>query len=208
MRIPRLAALAAAALPLAFLLLPPGLAGQEEIIPYGRAKSESQAWIGLRAGSFLPGDGVLREVYGSSGLLLGLTAGFDLHRSAGFSLAAGLDAGRFSRAGVSTLSATPASLTLVPVAASLRARFGAGRLAFWLEAGGKIVFYTEDSAWLLSQGSALGFLAGGGAEWALGAGPALHLFVRWSQADEKMDGFTVHLGGWEVGASLVYRFGI
>jgi hypothetical protein len=203
-----LAALAAAILPLAFLLAPSSLAGQEEIIPYGRPESGSQAWIGLRAGSFLLGDGVLREVYGSSGLLLGLTAGFDLHRSAGFSLAAGLDAGRFSRAGASTLSATPSRLTLTPVAASLRARLGGGRLAFWLEAGGKIVFYTEDSEWLLSKGSALGFLAGGGAEWAFGAGPALHVFVRWSQADEKMDGFTVHLGGWELGASLVYRFGI
>lgn len=208
MKIRRLAAFVAAALPLVFLLVPLNLAGQEEIIPYGRPESGSEAWIGLRAGSFLPGDGVLREVYGSSGLLLGLTAGFDLYRSAGFSLAAGLDAGRFSRTGASTLSATPSSLTLMPVAASLRARLGAGKLTFWLEAGGKIVFYTEDSKWLLSKGSTLGFLAGGGAEWAFGAGPALQVFVRWSQADEKLEDFTVHLGGWEVGASLIYRFGI
>lgn len=208
MKIPRLAAIAAAFLPLVLLFLPADLAGQEEIVPYSRPAADAKGWIGLRLGPFLPGDDVLREVYGASGLLPGLTAGFDLHRSGSFSLAAGLDAGRIRRTGASTLSSTPASLTLVPVAASLRARFGSGALAFWLEAGGKIVFYTEDSEWLLSRGSALGFLAGGGVEWALGAGPALQAFVRWSQADEKMDGFTVHLGGWEIGAGLVFRFGI
>ena len=207
MKLPHAAAVAAMAM--ALLLLTSGyLAAQEEITPYSRTVKESRAWIGLRGGQFLPGDDVLREVYGTGGLLLGLTAGLDIHRSGSFALAAAVDAGRFSRTGASTLSGIPASLTLVPVAASIQARFGAGGLAFWLEAGGKIVFYTEDSEWALSRSSALGFLAGGGAELALGSGPALQAFVRWSQAEEKMDGFTVHLGGWEIGASLVYRFRI
>ncbi|GEM_PF-3176664 len=203
-------ALAAGTILAALFLVPGFLAAQEEIIPVSRTRTigGSQAWIGPRISLLLAADETLREVYGDSGPAFGLTAGADLHRRGGFALAAVVDAGRFQSTGASTLSATASTLTLLPVAAALQARFGSGGLVFWLEAGGKIVFYTEDSALAQSQGSALGVLAGGGAQLALGAGAALQAFVRWSQADETLDSFTVHLGGWEIGGSLVWRFGI
>jgi hypothetical protein len=203
---------AIAATALALLLLAPGyLAAQEEIIPYSRysrAPSNSRAWIGIRGFEFLPGDETLREVYGTGGMAFGLTAGIDLHRWGGFGLAAEIDAGRFHRTGASTLSNTSALLTLVPISVSIQARLETGPAAFWLEGGGKLVFYSEDSELAASRGSAFGFLAGGGAELALRSGPAMQVFFRWSQADERMEGFTVHLGGWEIGASILYRFGI
>jgi hypothetical protein len=186
------------------LLAPEPLAAQEEITRVSHAK----AWIGIRGGRFAPADEIFREVYGAGGLAFGLTGGIDLYESGGFALAAGLDLGRFARSGAATLSSTAARLTLVPVSASILARLGQGGLGLWLEGGAKLVFYTEDSEWIMSRGSAFGFLAGGGVSLELLSGLVAQAYLRWSTAAKQMEGFTVNLGGTEIGAALLYRFGI
>ncbi|MDD8025175.1 MAG: hypothetical protein PHI34_01585 [Acidobacteriota bacterium] len=194
-----------AAAALACLLLAPGFAAaQEEIIE----KSRTEAWIGIRAGRFASSDLVFQEVYGTGGTAIGLTAGVDFFRAGSFSLAAGLDLGRFARTGASTVSATAARMTIVPLTALIRAGLAAGTASFWLEAGGGPVFYTEDSEWIFSRGSAFGFRVGGGASLEILTGIVLQAYFRWSTAAKNMEDFSVNLGGTEIGGSLLFRFGI
>jgi len=184
------------------LVHPCVLRAQDDLIP-DRTPNSS---IGIRFGSYAPVDAVFGEVYGKSGLIFGLSLGRDLYRSGGFTLGLALEAGKFSRTGVSTISAAAARLALIPLSLSLEAVVSRGVVGLWLGGGFDLVFYTEDSAWILSNGSVFGFHIGGGLTFQLPAGPALKVYARWTKAAKTMEDFSVALGGTEIGAAVLFRF--
>ncbi|MCX6561127.1 MAG: hypothetical protein NTZ26_11530 [Candidatus Aminicenantes bacterium] len=192
---------AAAALALIFLL-PAFSAAQDELRP----AAAPNAWLGILGGRFAPSDSVFKEVYGTEGLALGLSAGRMLYRSEGFSLAVDLDVRRFAKPGGSTISGTASRLTLIPIAAGLEAAVRRGTVGLWLGGGADWIFYSEDSEWILSRGSAFGFHVAGGLFLEPASGPILKAYIRWSKASKAMEGFTVDLGGTEIGAALLFRF--
>lgn len=181
------------------------LAAQDE---FPIASPPPNTWLGLSGGKYAPADAVFREVYGTGGLAFGFSAGRDLYRSGGFTLAAGLDIGRFARSGFSTVSQVAARLTLVPVRATLETHFRRGAVGLWLGGGAGLVFYAEDSEWIMSRGSSFGFHVVGGLLVEIPSGPALKAYIRWSSAVKAMEDFEVGLGGTEIGASLLFRFRI
>jgi hypothetical protein len=198
-----LLALAAGALLCLLYGLPLALTAQDE---FPLTQPLPNTWIGIVGGRFTPADAVLKEVYGTGGFSFGLSLGRELYRSGGFTLAAGLDVQRFARSGLSTISQTAARLTLVPVSASLETHFRRGVLGLWLGSGAGLVFYAEDSEWIMSRGSAFGFHIIGGFLVEIPAGPVLKAYFRWSSAAKTMEDFQVKLGGTEIGGSLLFRF--
>lgn len=185
------------------LLVRPGqLRAQDDLLP-DRTPNSS---VGIRFGSYAPSDAVFSQIYGKSGLIFGLTLGRDLYQSGGFTLGLVLEAGKFSRAGVSTVSAVDTRLSLVPLSLSLEPIVSRGVVGLWLSGGFDLVFYAEDSVWILSKGSAFGFHVGGGLTLQLPAGPTLKVYARWTKAVKTMVDFSVDLGGTEIGAAVLYRF--
>jgi hypothetical protein len=199
------AALAAGALLALLAALPLPVAGQDEF-PLTLTVPLPNTWIGIIGGRFAPADAVFKEVYGTGGLSLGLSAGRELFRSGGFTLAASLDVRRFACSGLSTVSQIAARLSLVPVSATLETHFCRGAIGFWLGGGADLVFYTEDSEWIMSRGSAFGFHVIGGLLVEIPAGPVLKAYIRWSSATKTMEDFQVGLGGTEIGGSILFRF--
>jgi hypothetical protein len=183
-------------------LLPVFSAAQDEVLP----AAAPNAWLGILGGRFAPSDSVFKEVYGTSGLALGLSAGRELYRSGDFSLAAGLEVRRFAKSGGSTISGTASRLTLIPIAAGLEAAVRRSVVGLWLGGGADWIFYSEDSEWILSRGSAFGFHFAGGVFLEPASGPILKIYIRWSKATKAMAGFDVGLGGTEIGAALLFRF--
>lgn len=184
------------------LVRPCALRAQDDLIP-DRTPNSS---VGFRFGSYAPSDPVFSQVYGKSGLIFGLALGRDLYRSGGFTLGLALEAGKFSRAGASTISAADTRLSLIPLSLSLETIVSRGVVGLLLGGGFDLVFYAEDSAWILSKGSVFGFHVGGGLTLQLPAGPVLKIYARWTKAAKAMEDFSVDLGGTEIGAAVLLRF--
>jgi hypothetical protein len=194
---------ATAAAALVLLVLWPAIASaQDEFVP----APPPRAWIGILGGRFAPSDAVFKGVYGIDGLSLGMSAGYELYRSEGFSLAAGLAVRRFAKSGGSTISGTVSRLNLIPIAAGLETAVRRGAVGLFLGGGADWIIYSEDSEWILSRGSAFGFHVEGGLFLEPGSGPVLKAYIRWSKATKMMEGFDVGLGGVEIGAALLFRF--
>lgn len=184
------------------LVRPCALRAQDDLIP-GRTPN---SWVGFSIGRFSPSDVVFQDVYGPGGSRLGLLFGRDLYVSGRLALSLGLEIDRFSREGVSTISATKSRIQLVPVRLGPEIRLASGSLAAWLGGGLDLVFYTEDSPWALMRGSAFGYHLAGGFAVQLPKALALRVFARWSQAAEETVAFTAELGGAEIGVDLIFRF--
>ncbi len=199
------AALAVAGLLALLSVFPPAVAAQDE---FPLTQPLPNTWFGIIGGRFTPTDEVFKEVYGTGGLSFGLSVGRELYRSSGFTLAAGLDVRRFTRSGAATISQTPSRLTFVPLSASLETHFRSGAFGIWLGGGAGPIFYTEDSEWTISRGSAFGYHLIGGLLVEIPSGPAVKAYLRWSAATETVEGFDVALGGTEMGLSLLFRFRI
>lgn len=198
-----LSALTAGALLALLSAFPMTLAAQDE---FPIESPPPNTWLGITGGRFAPSDAVFQEVYGKGGLALGLGAGRELYRSGGFTLAAAFEIRRFARTGYSTISQIESRLALTPLAALLETHFRRGAFGIWLGAGPGLVFYKEDSEWILSRGAAIGLHIAGGLIVEVPSGPVLRAHLRWSGASKAMEDFDVGLGGVELGGSILFRF--
>jgi hypothetical protein len=167
-------------------------------------------FFGPLLGKFLPTDAVFKQVYGTSGSIQGLQAGWHFVQSGVFSLALCLDYRGFSQEGFSTISGTTSKLTLKPFSYGLEAHLQRGIVGIWLGGGLVSISYEEASALQTTSDTASGFHVDGGMILQIPSFPlaALKLYARWSKAVVTMTDFDVDLGGTEYGVSLLFRFRI
>ncbi len=172
--------------------------------------SPPNLFFGLVFGRYLPSDPVFKEIYGASGPNLGIQAGWHFFQSGDFSLALKVGLEGFSRAGVSTVTATKTSLSLKPFRAGLEIHLQPKVVGFWAEAGLVSIAYHEQSKLQDTENTQDGIYLGGGLLLQVPSFPwaALQAYARWNKAVVSSADFSSDLGGTEFGLSLLFRLKI
>ena len=187
----------------AALFFPSALRAQDEEV-------SPNLFFGLVFGRYLPSDAVFREVYGQSGPNLGVQAGWHFFQSGNFSLALKVGLEGFSRTGVSTATATKASLSLKPFRAGLEIHLQPKVVGLWVEAGLVSIAYHEQSKLQETEDTQGGIYLGGGLLLQIPSFPwaALQAYARWNKVVVTTADFESDLGGTEFGLSLLLRLKI
>jgi hypothetical protein len=161
------------------------------------------AWasVELKGGYFSPTDSDFKSIYGG-----GVTFGGELSFNLAGVLEVWLSGDYFKKSGSLTYTHETTDLTLIPIGAGMKYRFGSGMLEPYLGAGVRYYLYKETNPIGTVNKGGIGFLGKVGADLNFAHNLFLDIFAGYSYCKMKPADFDIQVGGIEFGAGVGYAF--